>query len=802
MRKMINMTLAVCLLTVLLAGCGTGGDGDAYSRPYFDGVSNQGKTTDKPYLTAGDRAYIIGVQDGHFPDLGSHIRDEMGGIWTQPIKLADGFWLKLSDTEKQNDCWLMKADTFINYPFGNRFIYQPVLDGIRVNRTQFAPEGKTGVVIQYTFENASKTTRTFKLDFVLKTDISPVWFSRQNGIIDGNDTVGRDERNRLLYGKDLTNNWHMVWGADTGKGIGTNGYALNASPPVATKGNGPAAALIDTLTLQPGKKTEVTYFICGSTESMDDARTVLFDLAENKDALLSEKKALYHSTLERAKIDIPDKKLEETYNWVKINTQWLVSDLKGIGRFLGAGAVEYPWLFGCDNSYALQGVLATSDFELAKSTLSLLKDVSEKVNGNGRIIHEMSANGFVYNKGNTQETAHFITTAWQTFLWTGDSEFLRDLYPYIKQGIQWLTVEMDTNNNLFPEGYGIMEVRGLNAELIDVAVYTQQALEVASEMATLFGEPSTADGFRAKADSLKEKINTLFWDEEEGIYCDFYGTKEQAVSVTKGAIHQVTYRSDSVARAEQIRFYTSLLDRFDKLPEGTENGWFTNKNWVINTPMETGIAPTEKAIRSLDIIRGKHCGEYGPYLSAVEKNQAMTISTGVQAMSEARYGRTDQMLWYVNCIAKTLHRTLPGSIDEMMPSTLPGAIPRYMFQYGCPVQAWTIYGVATPIITHIFGVSPDAYRKRVVFEPHVPSGWDRLFLSNLRIGDNLFSIRIETEAGKTIYNIVSKDDGWNYVLSLPGIAGRECRLNGQKTIFPEDQIPLTGQRNRIVVPSD
>ena len=42
---------------------------------------------------------------------------------------------------------------------------------------------------------------------------------------------------------------------------------------------------------------------------------------------------------------------------------------------------------------------------------------------------------------------------------------------------------MDQDGNLFPGGYGIMEVLGLNAELIDVAVYTQQALEATARVA-------------------------------------------------------------------------------------------------------------------------------------------------------------------------------------------------------------------------------------------------------------------------------------------------------------------------------
>ena len=62
------------------------------------------------------------------------------------------------------------------------------------------------------------------------------------------------------------------------------------------------------------------------------------------------------------------------------------------------------------------------------------------------------------------------------------------MYPAMKQGIDWLLGEMDQDKDLFPEGYGIMEVHGLNAELIDVAVYTQQALEAAARIAEVLND--------------------------------------------------------------------------------------------------------------------------------------------------------------------------------------------------------------------------------------------------------------------------------------------------------------------------
>ena len=46
-----------------------------------------------PCVTAGDRACLIGTQDGLFPDMGRTIPGEMGGLWAGDLKLCDGFFL-------------------------------------------------------------------------------------------------------------------------------------------------------------------------------------------------------------------------------------------------------------------------------------------------------------------------------------------------------------------------------------------------------------------------------------------------------------------------------------------------------------------------------------------------------------------------------------------------------------------------------------------------------------------------------------------------------------------------------------
>jgi glycogen debranching enzyme len=787
--------LSIYKIMLVVAGCSIGmisckDTGNEPVSALFNGISNNGKYPDKPYLTAGDKSYIVGYQDGSFPDFGGHVEGEMGGFWIPPVKLLDGIWLEIGEAGKDNPMLLEKASEFVNYPQGNKFIYPQALKGLDVERFQFCPQNKTGMVLSYTFKNTSEKEQSLELNLIARTDLSPVWYSKENNIIDAEDSVIWNDANSIFGAFDSKNRWFVVWGS-TGPAAS---YAFNGDKAPVTKGLGKSAGAKYNIKIMPGKSVTSTFLVSGSDSSMEMALFGFNDLKLNYKNLLEKKISHYREIDNQATIEIPDKKLQEAFNWGKINTEWLVSDLNGIGRFMGAGAIEYPWLFGCDNSYATQGLVCIGNPELAKSTLRLIKNVSEKVNGNGRIIHEMSSNGFVGNKGNTQETPHFAVAVWKVFEWTGDVDFLKDMYPYIKKGINWLLTDMDSNHDMFPDGYGIMEVRGLNAELIDVAVYTQQALDVASKMATIFNEPNLQSEYSKQAEILKDKINNQFWDESEGSYCDFYGTREQAIHVVNGAIEQLKLgnsdNKNSEQDAEKQKFYVQLLEKYSKLPADTSKGWFTNKNWVISTPVETAIAPGDKAIRLLNKVRKENCGPYGPYLSAVEGKYMMTIATGVQSVAEASYGRTDESLWYVDKIAETFGMALPGSISEMMPD------------YGCPVQGWTIYGLANPLVSHIFGIQPDAYKKSVTILPHLPTNWENLSIKALPVGNNIISLSISKSKKSVEYVITGEKEGWSFVFPVREYKDHEITVNGEKLKMNSDEITVRGRRNQIRISLD
>ena len=756
-----------------------------HATPLRAGISNQGRNKDQPYVTAGDRAYLIGTQDGNFPDMGQHVPGEMGGLWLPPIKLVDGFWAQVADAETEEESVLAESTELINYPYGNRFRYGQVLNNLDVDRFQFSPDGQQGLIVQYTFKNTSDRVRRLRFQWTVKTDLRPGWHSRR-GIKDGRDVATWRTRRGVFIARDINNPWFCIWGATPA----ADAQRINHPLPMRTHGRGVTAASRYTVTVDPHSTSTLTFVIAGSTTGQGDAVRAYDYLIGHHAALLAKKEAHYDEIINRAHIRIPDPALQEVYDWVRINMEWLVREVPGIGRGLSAGFMEYPWWFGTE-TYSLQALTATGDFELAKQTLRLLRDQSTNKNANGRIAHEITTDGAVSNPGNTQETAQFVLTVGKVIDWTGDLNFAREMYPAMKRGIDWLLGGMDQDKNLFPEGPGIMEVLGLNAELIDVAVYTQQALEAAGHVAGVLNDSGSANRYRRLASELKARINERFWIEEEGSYADFYGSRQKAVSVAEGAIKQIGLPGAdklSLRDHELIRHYEALKAEFSAMPDGAR-GWITNKNWVITTPMETGIAPPERALRLLDKIRSENTGEYGPFLSAVERQAMMTISTGVQAVSEAKYGRTDEAMWYVDKIVRTFNRVSPGSISEMMPDA------------GCFTIAWTAYGIVLPLIEHVFGIQPDAVGKTVVFDPHLPTGWEDMSIEKLPVGTNLVSFSRARTATGIEYEIDATEDGWRFVLKGKALPGAGYFLNGRPVALTPSGIRMEGRKNRVMVVS-
>ena len=718
-----------------------------------DGCNENG-VTGSMTVTAGEKCKIIGWQDGGFQKFGHHLRNEMGGVWAYPLKAADGFWLRINGNYPQ-------FTEYETLPYGTVFRGEAV-PGIQMTRFQFVPDHNCGAVIAYQFENHAEQDIKLDLAFLVRFQVLPVWFSEESGIHDEEDDAWLDESG-FLIAKDRGHEWFAGFGGEepfTSKNIS---ISREDAGPAGMDGRGISAIAYSTLSLKPGESKTVRYFLAGSYTGRSALLADLWNLRGCWESSLQEKLERYRKIRCGSELHTSDPDFDQVFEWVKYNNDWLISDSGQFGRGLAAGLPEYPWWFGCDNAYSTQGLMAIGEFETAKDTLCLLERYSKKVNGNGRFVHEITNNGNCPNPGNSQETGHIITAIYNYWRWTGDTRTVEALYDYCEKGIHWLLNEMDPDGDLLPSGYGIIEIKGLNVELIDTAVYTCQALYRMSEMAAALGKDGAK--YLETAKQLQKIINSRLWNEKEKLYVDAVGTAAQVLERIDILLNDEKHGPE--VDADYRKYLENMQAELKKMPQDEEAPFLINKNWVINTPMETGLADRDKALTALETMRSSEfVGEYGVYLAGYMHRHTMTISTGVQAVAEGRYGCTDQSLDLLRRMFKSFSMVLPGSISEMSPN------------YGCFTQAWTGYAVMVPVVECFAGFQPMIPENRLTLAPCVPSQWDRMELKNVRVGNGSVDFSFSREDGKEVYRIRSTGD---FTVHFAPVHSGKILLNGVPT---------------------
>src|SRR6266478_5857033 len=103
----------------------------------------------KRYVATGDRAYVVGNQDGSFPGMGFHIRGHMNGVWAHPLKLLDSYAFFLDGSA------FPPAVKFTSGPGFVQLDYPATANGLQISRTEFAPDGQPVALIGLSIHNGS-----------------------------------------------------------------------------------------------------------------------------------------------------------------------------------------------------------------------------------------------------------------------------------------------------------------------------------------------------------------------------------------------------------------------------------------------------------------------------------------------------------------------------------------------------------------------------------------------------------------------------------------------------------------------
>src|SRR6266404_3748565 len=614
----------------------------------------------KRYVAAGDRAYVVGVQDGSLvPDvslnpngIGWHITGQMGGVWAHPIKLLHQFQFFL------NDNLLPAAAKFVSGT-GYVRLELPPTDGLEISETQFAPDGLPVVLVGVQLRNPNPGVNSSTLAIEAESELIPAypWTGTKptSESLHLPDQVSFDKTlglGALQFTQPAQpafsrSAWYALVSAaldpqDRETGFQSIGADL---PPTTSKHNDATGTLKYQVTLKGNSSATVWFAIAGSNVDQREASKALRLGLAAPDELLRQKISKRQQVLSQAQIHVPDADIQAAFDWGKLNLadmrrtvrNMMVRDtLEGtvypspltptfpVLSGFGAGYPHYPWFFGTDGAYSTFSLAAVGLWEEAKNHLATIRQVSQLVNGStGKVIHECVTDGSIYfgtnaQNGDVNETAEFATAAATLWRWSGDNSVRDDNYDFIKAGLNYITTNLVTaklNPDGWPEGAGMVEATGMGAIKLDVAVYAIRALNDLAEMADSKGDTAMRDWAVNKASALTNHFTNDWWISSQGLFADSLALNQKVPTDPPAALGTLP-----ITQLEQLY-------------------------WINATPMETSFASVQDAsIAFPQLESSTFTGTTGFYqqgqsLPAIKGNrQASAVNTGVMAIAEANYG--------------------------------------------------------------------------------------------------------------------------------------------------------------------
>jgi len=831
----------------------------AQSVPDAPTLSTKDRLDDRRFVTTGTRAYEVGTEAGRYPAMGWHIRGEMGGIWSPPIKLLDGIWFGIGDR------WIGPATKFTS-GYGHVKMNLPGRNGLTVRRTDFVPDGKRAVLVGLKFA-AGDAAQNFTLKMDAHSELMSAypwsWTTPSQETFNLQDTATVKDDKLLVFrerGKPpaenaLPHDWAAIVGSNlTPKAAETGAnYRGPQDPPVICPlpdddppegppdrcddtafGKGKGGQLRYGVSIPAGGTKTVWFAVAGAdSDGQNPANAKAAALAEyasvidDPKALLRQKVSHRLALSANTKLSLPgDRKLQRGIAWSKQNLADSVQVAKDLEirytdegaqyplpkgnvdrvRFLGAGWPDYPWLFGTDGEYTAFASVGVGQFGPIKDHLRALKEVSNILNnGSGKVAHEVVTDGSVYfgsnsDAGNTDETAKFPSAVALIWRWTGDNAFRNEMYGFTKKNMHYIFRELDEDGDGWPEGLGNVERAGMGEEKLDNAVYTIRGLYDLADMARSKGDTATANWAEDKARGMRSRFEAAWWFGREGAtqYADSIDVPDNGVN-DNTKIFQRHWIGVTPMDVDLITKAGLTVPGLASRPHG--KAALAERELACYTGRfgmyHTGTGPTIDVVPDTEPV----CDSHESQVPAERK--IFTLNTAIMAVGEGNYGRLgeDQQQHYTDANAKLqlLPDEQPGAMPEIAPSPDYGRSINLPFvERAMVLQAWGAYGTIWPVVHQQLGVRPDMGRDELTVVPQVPPGSPGISGKNIRLGKRSVAVSADHE-GRTYTTKVSTGRSVDLTIghTIPrGAKVGSVRLNGENARY---KVRTTNRGKEVLV---
>ena len=683
----------------------------AYSDLSISSVDTMFKNFTTPLVLSGRKAYVVcsanGALSANWTWMG--VRYDNGGLYVPPARSFGRIIVEVS----MDDGVRKRLPNFALWSRHEHGVLTTHHDvaGLRVERRLCVPFENRGFIVEIKMNTMLDTAR----------DLRPAKRNiprnvRFHFLIDGNITSyglaaisqsniskfnKRDGCLQISSASDTKKDKVKYFGA-----IGVMPKKLRPSRILTDSFNNDLELSYD-VKLEEGKTAKLALVGVGSFSSANNClkefRTVrdncskLVYETENSFARYSSSSMLTIRSPLAEKKNIQISKLLRAYEKAKTSLQYLKAQYDGLGDGICAGLPRFPNYWARDTGWSLRGYLAVGDYRFSRSVIDNFIKHQAKSTTKSAVTGELpmiiSGKAFLHTTtfGSADSTFLFPWAIREYVLATADVAYLQKRWQSIEALIDCGLLKDIDGDGLVDHGFtGKAEKLPIHdstwmdhidrrKSANDVQALFYESLTIGSDLAGIVGDNYNRKRWRQKAERLALKIDEQYWNEEASFYYDTIrrdGSKDP--SIRPNAL--VLLLTDAARDPQKAK---SVLERIEQ--EDMTTSW---------------------GVRTLSNLDSK----YHPTL--YHDGAVWPLVTGWAALAEIKAGRSEQALYYVNCMAERI-LTENGMFAETYRGDKPDPF------NSCILQAWSINMYIHALREMMLGMKLDMLNNKVSFNPQI-----------------------------------------------------------------------------------
>lgn len=316
---------------------------------------------------------------------------------------------------------------------------------------------------------------------------------------------------------------------------------------------------------------------------------------------------------------------------------------------------------------------------------------------------QMYSNGYISrNPRNNNQMHHYnmnlvyIDELLWHFNWTGDMDYVREMWPVLQRHLEWEKRNYDPNDDGLYDAYACIwasdALQYNSGSVTYSSAYNYRANSMAAMIAEKIGEDPQP--YQMEAAKILKAINTTLWLPHKGWWAEFKDLMGEQMIHPMAGIWTVYHAIDSDIHTpfqayQATRYIDSSIPRIPVKARGLEDeGYYTlsTTNWF-------------------------------PY------------SWSVNNVAFAEVGHTSLAYWQAGRNEEAFKLFKSNILDGMYLGDSPGNIGQISFYDAARGECYRDFGdpvgvYSRALVQGLFGILPDAMNQRLVIRPGFPANWD------------------------------------------------------------------------------